>query len=81
MVAELKAPPDDAPHDAVDKAVEIAINGADPCRNGKLEGHVSFLSAATHPRENGETYDRALVALEPTKRPLVDGIDLAFKER
>lgn len=74
LVAELKVRPNDIPHVAVDRPAEIAINGADPRRDGKLKGRISFLSATTYPRENGETYYRALVSLEPTQRQLVAGM-------
>jgi len=74
LVAELKVRPNDIPHVTVGAPAEIAINGSDPRRDGKLKGKVTFISATTYQRDQGEAFYRALVSVDARDRPIVAGM-------
>ncbi|MHA1524872.1 MAG: HlyD family type I secretion periplasmic adaptor subunit [Alphaproteobacteria bacterium] len=80
VVAQVQVKPDDIGHIAVGQPVNITVTAYDPNVFGVLTGKISHLSPATFQTEKGETYYKAIVALDHSwqetngKLPLLPGM-------
>ena len=81
VVAQVQVKPDDIAHIAVGQPVNVTITAYDPNLFGVLSGKISRLSPATFQTEKGETYYKAIVALDKNwqdtgggKLPLLPGM-------